>query len=52
MEAVGGIASIITLIEAFGVLAKVSRDLVLGWQNESHEIQALSTRLSLLAAEL
>jgi hypothetical protein len=29
MEVVGGVASIITLIEATGVLAKVSRDLVL-----------------------
>jgi hypothetical protein len=52
MEVVGGVASIITLIEATGVLAKVSRDLVLRWRNAPHEIQALATRLSLLAAEL
>jgi hypothetical protein len=52
MELAGGVASIITLIEATGVLAKVSRDLVLRWLNAPHEIQALATRLSLLAAEL
>jgi hypothetical protein len=52
MEVVGGVASIITLIEATGVLAGVSKDLVLRWRNAPHEIQALATRLSLLAAEL
>ena len=52
MEAVGGVASIITLIEATGVLAEVSKNLVLRWKNAPHEIQALATRLSLLAAEL
>ena len=52
MEVVGGVASIITLIEATGVLAKVSKDMVLRWRNAPHEIQALATRLSLLAAEL
>ena len=52
MDVVGGVASIITLIEATGVLARVSRDLVLRWRNAPHEIQALATRLSLLAAEL
>jgi hypothetical protein len=52
MDVVGGVASIITLIEATGVLAKVSRDLVLRWRNAPHEIQALATRLSLLAGEL
>jgi hypothetical protein len=52
MEAVGGVASIITLIEATGVLAGVSKGLVLRWKNAPHEIQALATRLSLLAAEL
>jgi hypothetical protein len=52
MELAGGVASIITLIEATGVLAKVSRDLVLRWRNAPHEIQALATRLSLLAGEL
>jgi len=52
MDIVGGVASIITLIEATGVLAKVSKNLVLRWRNAPHEIQALATRLSLLAAEL
>ena len=52
MEVVGGVASIITLIEATGVLAEVSKNLVLRWRNAPHEIQALATRLSLLAAEL
>ena len=52
MDVVGGVASIITLIEATGVLAKVSKDMVLRWRNAPHEIQALATRLSLLAAEL
>jgi hypothetical protein len=52
MELAGGVASIITLIEATGVLAKVSRNLVLRWRNAPHEIQALATRLALLASEL
>lgn len=52
MEVVGGVASIITLIEATGVLAEVFKNLVLRWRNAPHEIQALATRLSLLAAEL
>jgi hypothetical protein len=52
MEVVGGVASIVTLIEATGVLAGVSKDLVLRWRNAPYEIQALATRLSLLAAEL
>lgn len=52
MEVAGGVASIITLIEATGVLAGVSKDLVLRWRNAPHEIRALATRLSLLAAEL
>lgn len=52
MEVVGGVASIITLIEATGVLADVSKNLILRWRNAPHEIQALATRLSLLAAEL
>ncbi|GAB7330321.1 hypothetical protein MBLNU13_g01958t3 [Cladosporium sp. NU13] len=52
MEVVGGVASITTLIEATGVLARVSKDLVLRWRNAPHEIQVLATRLSLLAAEL
>jgi hypothetical protein len=52
MEVVGGVASIITLIEATGVLAEVSKNLVLRWRNAPHEIQALATRLSLLTAEL
>jgi hypothetical protein len=52
MEVVGGVASIITLIEATGVLAGVSKDLVLRWRDAPREIQALATRLSLLAAEL
>jgi len=52
MEVVGGVASVITLIEATGVLAEVSKNLVLRWRNAPHEIQTLATRLSLLAAEL
>lgn len=52
MEVAGGVASIITLIEATGVLIEVSKKLVSRWQNAPHEIQALATRLSLLAAEL
>ena len=52
MEVVGGVASIITLIEATGVLIEVSKKLISRWQNAPHEIQALATRLSLLAAEL
>ena len=52
MEVVSGVASIITLIEATGVLARVSKDLVLRWRNAPHDIQALATRLSLVAAEM
>jgi hypothetical protein len=52
LEVLGGVASIITLFEATGVLAEVSTNLVLRWRNAPHEIQALATRLSLLTAEL
>lgn len=52
MEVAGGVASVITLIEATGVLAKVSKNIITKWHNAPHEIQALAIRLSQLAAEL
>lgn len=52
MEVVGGVASIVTLIEATGVLAEVSKNLITKWHNAPQEIQALAARLFQIAAEL
>lgn len=52
MEAIGGVASIIALVETTEELVHVSKKLVSRWQNAPCEIQTLATRLNLLAGEL
>ena len=52
LEVVGGIASIVALIETGASVAESFRKLVLSWRDAPKEVRSLTTQLLLLAAQL